>query len=142
MKHLTKINSENLGPPIVTRQSAPDLYCYADNCPNRWSIKTDGPGFCRWHFGTNSYIWPRITQEQFDAMTDQAMDGADQPVRVFSNHNTHSNQAVVEKQLQEFKAKFHGNPKDWAHKIIARHAAGELVHQATLKMARDAVGPL
>lgn len=32
------------------------------------------------------------------------------------------------------------DPKGWAHRIIARHKAGEKINRTALKMARQALG--
>ena len=54
---------------------APDdasLMCAAQGCPNRWSVRMDGPGLCRAHAFAEPREWPRITQAEQDAMTDRA----------------------------------------------------------------------
>lgn len=60
----------------------PDLMCRAQGCPNRWSIDAEGRNkLCSAHAWSDPHLWPRITQEQMDAVSNLAVRQKPEPRR-------------------------------------------------------------
>lgn len=48
-----------------------DLMCAAHGCPNAWSLLSTR--LCRWHSAAPAHLWPIVSKELADEITDRAM---------------------------------------------------------------------
>ena len=47
--------------PLVTRETDPKLWCYANDCPLRWTVEKNNKKTCGYHAWVEVDEWPEIT---------------------------------------------------------------------------------
>ena len=95
------------------------LMCSAHNCPNLWST-SDG-NLCRWHADAAPHLWPQVTQEMQDAVTNRIVD-RQRPVAV--PFVSYAEKKAILSRLRTVLTE----PKDqraWIERLRAKEASGE-----------------
>lgn len=123
------------------------LDCLADGCPNPASYYPGmltlhevrrRCGFCSAHAFTDPSHWPRITEEQQDALL--ARQSAPQKPKASPTYAMPK--ANRDALLQRMRIAFsgHPNPRAWAEKLRDRHRAGDNLTPAQITAYRTALG--
>lgn len=113
------------------------LMCSALNCPNPWTVDAGGGRLCSAHARVAPHLWPQVTQEQIDAQTQMALQGAEpkpapKPV----------DYAAVREGMRQYLAKSRrqdAHNREWALVLRERERAGERLTQAQRAMWRAAL---
>jgi hypothetical protein len=109
-----------------------ELACAASGCPHRWSVDAGAGRLCSWHAWSDPHLWPQVTQEQLEAMTEKARQHRELvPPRALSR----ADKTQILNGLREVLKPRQGR-KGWAQRIVDRVCAGERVTPLVLKMAR------
>lgn len=99
------------------------LMCDATDCPNRWSRDMGSGRLCRFHAASPRHLWPLITHEQQEAVTDRARYVPPPLV-----HLTHEEKADAVTKLRAAAARLRDgdgvNRFAWAVALQNRRAAG------------------
>lgn len=112
-----------------------ELMCAATGCPHRWSVDLGSGRLCSWHAWSDPHLWPQITGEQLDAMTDRARrNESRQPVT--QKALSRDEKVALPKSLRGAIGPRKGR-KDWAQRILDRVRDGARVTPLVLKMARS-----
>ncbi len=113
-----------------------ELMCAATSCPHRWSVDSGAGRLCSWHAWSDPHHWPRITQEQLDAVANKVH--RDQyREQVTPKALSWAEKSAILQRLRGVLAPRHGR-RGWAQRILDRVRSGEHVTPLVLKMARDA----
>jgi hypothetical protein len=114
-----------------------DLMCAAQGCPNLWSVDAGSGRLCSWHGWSAPHLWPQITQAQQSAHVDRAYRAQHQPAPA-ARSMSRAEKIQIIAALRDLAAQPKtAGARSWAHRIVARHDAGEKVTPLVLRMARD-----
>lgn len=125
----TRANDQRVVEEIAAGKEA---MCAAMGCPHRWSVDAGSGRLCSWHAWSDPHLWPRITQEQLEAMADKAREHREPAlVKTMSRAEKAAAVAALRKVAEQKTPR-----KDWARRIMERVRAGERLTPLVLKMAR------
>jgi hypothetical protein len=135
--NVSRIRTRESDREIADSANDRTLMCCVQGCPLRWSVETDGR-YCSGHAWTDPRLHDRVTQRALDALADLAVEA--QRYRPPPKPMTREERRNVGNQLRAWVAgsrdKAPKVKRDWAHTLLARIQAGELV---PTQAQRDAV---
>ena len=112
------------------------LMCVAHGCPNRWSVDIGtGGAMCSAHAWADRKNWPSITDEQLRRIAARQ----DVPQKKPPVPMTDAQKRATLLALRQVITSQPSDPKAWAHRLKARHDAGEKLTQQQVRCYRSAL---
>lgn len=130
--------TEQFARKIEIEHDTRDLRCRANNCPNNWSVSITH--LCTAHAWVDALHWPRITQDQQNALTQRQNEKRFESAATKASPLTSMDKKRLLRGMMDLKPSADG--RAWARKLKAREEAGEKLNLVQRKMWREALHEL